>query len=66
MKHLKTWAAAPALTRRDALTAIGIAMVSATALGSSHSALEAPRGSTNNRGRRSAARQESAPFVLSF
>ena len=56
----------PALARRDALTAIGVSVVSAIALGSPLAMLEALRGSTSNRGAANAASQEKASFVLSF
>jgi hypothetical protein len=66
MKHLKVRVQGPALTRRDAFTTIGGAMVTATVLASPFEALEGRRGSTNNRGVANAAKQEMAPFILSF
>ena len=66
MKHLKVRVQGSALTRRDAFTTIGVAIVSASVLASPLEALEGGRGPTNNRGAANAAKQERAPFVLSF
>ena len=66
MKHLTVRTQGPALTRRDAFTAIGVAIVSASVLASPLEALEGGRGPTNNRDAANAAKQERAPFVLSF
>lgn len=66
MKHLEMCTQVPALTRRDAFTAIAVAMVSATALGSPRAVLEQPRRSTSTGRVAKAAREEAAPFVLSF
>jgi hypothetical protein len=66
MKHRNVPTQGPALTRRHAFTAIGVAMVTATVLASPFEALEGRRGSTNNRGVANAAKQEMAPFILSF
>ena len=66
MKHLKVRVQGPALTRRDAFTTIGVAIVGASVLASPLEALEGGRGPTNNHGAANGAKQERAPFVLSF
>jgi hypothetical protein len=66
MKHLEVRTQGPTLTRRGAFTAIGVAIVGASVLSSPLEALEGGRGPTNNHGAANGAKQERAPFVLSF
>jgi hypothetical protein len=56
----------PALTRRDALTAIGLATLSAASLASPYTGREGGRPRANNRGAANDLTRKTAPFVMSF